>query len=485
MWLITRLQGWMVRLSAQRYRRLIVAAAITLFTSVTLLGLIGFIHWRGAQAVQTDTRTVLTQTGQQLVRAFHSRRGTLTFLRDTLNRQSDLTPAQLQAMGKSAVSHTRHLLGVGLVQSGQPAAWWSPPYGLSAGEVDQVGRAIGQRTRLRGIWKVPSTFTAETGSRRVLLIMLEPLSTAAYRESAIVGVFNVKSLLEDFLSANLSQRYPVRVLDGETMLYQSDDWAPAEDPRAPLIAEHRIAVDAARWTLQMQPGSTPVAQTLSWLNILVVGLSLIAGTGVTIIVWILAARTWILQRAVNRRTAALRRASERLRQLATTDELTGLYNRRFFLNRWAWECERAKRYARPLACLMIDVNGFKQVNDRLGHQAGDTLLKQVAQELKTVLRYSDVLARFGGDEFVVALPETTPEQAAAVAEKLREIAIQIPEGRSSGLPPISLSVGMSRIQEADESPQDVLEAADQSLYAHKRRRSPPHGKTRHASDILK
>jgi diguanylate cyclase (GGDEF)-like protein len=121
---------------------------------------------------------------------------------------------------------------------------------------------------------------------------------------------------------------------------------------------------------------------------------------------------------------------------------------------------------------MIDVNGFKQVNDRLGHQTGDTLLKRVAQELKTVLRYSDVLARFGGDEFVVALPETTPDQAAAVAEKLREIAIQIPEGRTSGLPPISLSVGMSRIEQADESPQDVLEAADQSLYAHKRHRRP-------------
>jgi diguanylate cyclase (GGDEF)-like protein len=118
---------------------------------------------------------------------------------------------------------------------------------------------------------------------------------------------------------------------------------------------------------------------------------------------------------------------------------------------------------------MIDVNGFKQVNDRLGHQAGDLVLKRVAQELKTMLRQSDVLARFGGDEFIIALPETTPDQAAAVADKLREIQIRLPNAPARELAPVSLSVGMSRVERSGESPAEILEAADQSLYASKRR----------------
>ena len=233
-----------------------------------------------------------------------------------------------------------------------------------------------------------------------------------------------------------------------------------------------MAVDSARWTLQMQPGSTRVVLALSWFNVLLISLSLIAGLGVTIVVWLLAARTWLLQRAVTRRTAALRRTLKRLRQMAVTDELTGLYNRRFFLDRWAWECERAKRYQRPLACLMIDVNGFKQVNDQLGHPVGDLVLKHVAQELKTALRHADILARFGGDEFVIALPEKSLELAEAVADKLRRVSIAVPGGTARRLPPVSLSVGLSRVEQDDDSPQQILQAADQSLYASKRHRKP-------------
>jgi diguanylate cyclase (GGDEF)-like protein len=284
-----------------------------------------------------------------------------------------------------------------------------------------------------------------------------------------MGAFDLKPLLEDFFTSGVLQPNPAQLLDGEAVLYRSSDWRAPTGAEGPVVARREVVLDAARWTLQMQPGATRVVQTLSWFNVLLIGLSAIAGGGVTVIVWILAARTWILQRAVVRRTAALRRTSERLRQLATTDELTGLYNRRFFLNRWELEWERAKRYERPLACLMIDVNGFKQVNDRLGHAAGDSLLTRVAQELKTMLRQSDLLARFGGDEFVIALPETTLAQATAVAEKLRQVRIEVPDGASRGVSSVTLSVGVSRIQADTESSKEVLEAADESLYAWKRK----------------
>src|SRR3989338_4666994 len=134
--------GNMPLLTTRRYRRVLVAGLITLLTSATLLGLIGFMRWRGRQALRYDTRTVIAQVGQQLVRALQSRRGTLTFLRDTLNRRPDLTLPQLQAMGASAVEHTRHLAGTGLIRAAQPPVWWSGPHGLSRSDVTQLNRAI-------------------------------------------------------------------------------------------------------------------------------------------------------------------------------------------------------------------------------------------------------------------------------------------------------------------------------------------------------
>ena len=464
-----RLRTAILRLTARRYRRILIASVITLLTSASLLGLIGGMRWLRHRALKSDTDSVITQTGQQLVRSLRSRRGTLTFLRDTLNRRVDLTSAQLESMGASAVEHTRHLIGIGTVQATERPSWWAAPQGLSAQAISQLYRAIAQHTRLRGTWRVPSTFPLTVEDQRPLLVMLEPLRVASSHQSALIGLFDMKPLLEDFFAANLPQGHPVQLLDGSTLVYRSPDWQPSTRERQPIVVEEPVTIDAAHWTLQMQPGSTRVVQTLSWFNVLLISLSVIAGLGVTIIVWILAARTWILQRAVARRTAALRRTSERLRQMAVTDELTGLYNRRFFLNRWEWEWERAKRYQRPLACLMIDVNGFKQVNDRLGHAAGDLVLKQVAQELKTLLRQSDILARFGGDEFIIALPETSLAQAASVAEKLRPVSILVPEGRTHGVENVSLSVGVGRIEEDTESSKQTLEAADQSLYAWKRR----------------
>ena len=155
-----RLRAGLVRVTARRYRRILIASGVTLLTSATLLGLIGLTRWSGHQALKSDTHTVIAQASQQFVRALQSRRGTLTFIRDTLNRRSDLSVLQLQAMGASAVEHTRHLIGTGLTQSTQDPAWWSGPAGLSQAELSQLNRAILQRTQLRGIWRVPSTFVA-------------------------------------------------------------------------------------------------------------------------------------------------------------------------------------------------------------------------------------------------------------------------------------------------------------------------------------
>lgn len=444
------------------------ASLITLLISLVLLSLIGLTRWRGHQALAHDTRVMLTQASQELLRSLESRRGTLTFIRDTLNREPSLTVPQLRAVGKSALAHTRHLIAAGWIQRGtdQPL-WWAASPRLSSLELQQLNRAIRQRSRRSGFWRVPSTFVVTPTSQRMFLVMVEPLRSAAAGTRAVTGLFELKPLLEDFVSTHLSPAHPVQLLDGTTLLYRSANWNAAEGHGA--IAERTIALDAARWSFHVQPQRTSLVNTLSWLNMLLIGLGVIAGLGVTIVVWLLAARTWILQRAVVRRTAALRRTLGRVRHLAVTDELTGLYNRRFFLDRWAWEYLRAKRYQRPLACLMIDVNGFKHVNDLLGHHAGDVLLQRIAQELQTVIRESDILARFGGDEFIVALPETSPAQAESVAEKLRNIRVPVPDGQRRGIASVGLCVGISQAEPREADAQKILETADQSLYEWKRR----------------
>jgi hypothetical protein len=190
-----------VRLTAKRYRRTLIAAIATLLTSVICIGLVAIIQWRGRQAVRSDTHTTVNQTAQQLVRSLESRRGTLTFLRDTLNRQPNLSLLPLSAMGASAVEHTRHLLGTGLIRASEQPVWWSGPQRVSPADLSEVNRAIVQRTRLRRIWRVHSTFVVRTRSRRPFLVMLEPLRAPQLGESAIIGLFDLAPLLRDFFAS--------------------------------------------------------------------------------------------------------------------------------------------------------------------------------------------------------------------------------------------------------------------------------------------
>ncbi len=108
-----------------------------------------------------------------------------------------------------------------------------------------------------------------------------------------------------------------------------------------------------------------------------------------------------------------------LEQLSRTDGLTGLVNRRHFDERLETEWARAMRYRAPLSCLLLDIDHFKRVNDTWGHQFGDTVLREVAGVARRTLRDVDVLARYGGEELIFLLPETTPEEAWRAAERLR------------------------------------------------------------------
>lgn len=451
-----------------KHRRVLFACLLTLCVGLLVFSINQFTHWRQERVLEAEISGQLQQTKKQLFRTISSRRGTLTFIRDTLNREPNLSFSQLQAIGASASEHTRHLLGTGLTRYTAKPIWWDGPQQIDRREFQTLNASIIQRSKIPGIWSVPSTHIVDTESQRTFLVMMEPLRTSKLRNTAVVGVFDAIPLLEDFFSTITASRHLFRIVSGDRVLYEDTHWIPL-DSNAPndvlVSAEDTLTIDAMHWVIQVQPGETGLVQTLSWISILVITLSAIAGFGGIGIIWLLATRAYILQQAVIRRTAALRRTTSRLRQLATTDELTGLFNRRFFLSRWNLEFQRARRYQRPLACLMIDVNGFKEVNDKLGHPAGDQVLKTVAETLKNQIRNSDLLARFGGDEFIIALPETAPDQAATVADKLRKIRIPAQDDTSVS---VTLSVGIGTLQGTENSPAEVLKAADGRLYRDKR-----------------
>ncbi len=159
------------------------------------------------------------------------------------------------------------------------------------------------------------------------------------------------------------------------------------------------------------------------------------------------------------------RLRETLRSQSILDPLTGLYNRRFMEETLAREIRRAERNQRPLNIIMLDIDHFKQFNDTFGHEAGDAMLREVGQILKVNIRGGDVACRFGGEEFVLILPETTVEDARQRAEELREKIRQMTvlhRGQALGI--ITISLGVAAYPNHGMTGETLLRAADKALY---------------------
>lgn len=152
---------------------------------------------------------------------------------------------------------------------------------------------------------------------------------------------------------------------------------------------------------------------------------------------------------------------------ALTDQLTGLHNRRYFDARFTEELRRAERYGHELSLLFLDVNHLKLVNDRHGHRQGDILLHHVAELLVEVVRNTDIAVRFGGDEFVVVLPETSPVEATHVADRIIKEATPCPL-LAGGAIPWGVSIGVSWVSTQTGYERNLLVAADEAAYRAKR-----------------
>ncbi len=153
---------------------------------------------------------------------------------------------------------------------------------------------------------------------------------------------------------------------------------------------------------------------------------------------------------------------------ATLDEMTGSINRRRITELGRLEVERAHRYGRPLSVLLLDIDHFKHVNDTFGHATGDVVLKALARIVERTLRRSDLFARHGGEEFLALLPETRPEFAAHLAERVREaIEKELVVSTDDGPLRCTVSIGIASIDASHNNWVDLLEAADVALYTAK------------------
>ncbi|WP_333652090.1 diguanylate cyclase [Dissulfurispira sp.] len=169
-------------------------------------------------------------------------------------------------------------------------------------------------------------------------------------------------------------------------------------------------------------------------------------------------------------TFACDRVKEELEKLLYRDYLTGLYNRRFFMERFFEEMAWSVRYKEPLSLMMLDIDFFKKINDTYGHGCGDEILKQISNALLSVLRTEDIVARYGGEEFIILLPNTNPEGALTAAEKLR-VTVQdknfLCESGDIRLS-VTISIGVTTYNgETELSPDRLIGQADGALYSAK------------------
>ncbi|OGO18745.1 MAG: hypothetical protein A2Z14_09670 [Chloroflexi bacterium RBG_16_48_8] len=171
-----------------------------------------------------------------------------------------------------------------------------------------------------------------------------------------------------------------------------------------------------------------------------------------------------LSNQVERALDRLHDKTDHLTDLAQKDELTSLANRRYFIEQTEREFVRAKRYQRPLSLLYLDLDGFKVLNDRHGHIFGDEVLRGCARSLSAVLRSTDLLARIGGDEFAVLLPETNLDGAENAANKLRKALLAYGLQLGPAVPALSFCAGVSQMHKEDYSIDDMLARADSAQY---------------------
>lgn len=195
-----------------------------------------------------------------------------------------------------------------------------------------------------------------------------------------------------------------------------------------------------------------------WIQLLIIPFLIAAG-----IIWYLFSLTFTLKREILKR----HEAEKTLKVQAELDSLTGIYNRYVFQENFIKEFDRARRYKHPFSLMIMDIDLFKEVNDKHGHQAGDEVLRSMASVTKHLLRNSDLFARYGGEEFVVLLPDTSLNETISLAERVLYANRHNSVEYDGVVIRYTISIGVTEILESDKTVQDMFKRSDDLLYAAK------------------
>jgi len=235
------------------------------------------------------------------------------------------------------------------------------------------------------------------------------------------------------------------------------------------IREGYLWEERSRWLVAAEatesiPASVVAARDLRQVLAPWRGRAIAVGLAGLVISALSAGVTVLLRELVRRQDRAVDRAT----RVAETDPLTGLLNRRGFADRAAAAWRAPSEPGSDIAVLVLDLDHFKVVNDTYGHDAGDTVLREVAERLRSLMRQSDVLARTGGEEFALVLPETRPEAVPLFAERLRRSIEKLAIGYRDHTLRVTVSIGIRIADPAEETPNEALRLADDALYVAKR-----------------
>jgi len=363
-----------------------------------------------------------------------------------------------------------------------------PAWGLDL-NADPLRRSVTDRARDTGRMASSSGVTLlRDGNSSVSSTLLR---LALYRGGGVPGsveerqrlywgmvgsTVRVNEMIDATLSKEILSRAQLQIYEagnapgegaaGDTLLFDS---APSGTAAAPAefsgyAVTQRLAVADREWLLRIVPRKDPVdlLDKAGTASILAATLAISA-----LLFWLMTSIAVSESRgaelAKRNRDAALLR--EKLREQAMHDKLTGLYNRHYVEEWFGLELLRAQRHGRPIAAILLDIDHFKRFNDSFGHEAGDLVLRELAGVLRRFARQSDVASRYGGEEFLVLLPECPFDAALRKAEQLREEAAKLKlEHNDRALGSVTVSIGVAAFPDHAQEAKALLRCADEALY---------------------